>query len=172
MKEIWRDIDGFEGMYQISNYGRVRSILRTVISKNGIVKHLKSVILNPGCYTSGYLFVALCKNGKVYQHSIHRLVANAFIPNPEHKPEVNHIDLNKKNNSVINLEWVTGTENQLHTVCMGGKSQSKQVLCLETGIIYDSMARADAAIGCSEGFVSKSIRKGIGCKGFHFKEIK
>lgn len=103
--EIWKDIEGFEGLYQVSNYGRVKG-LKT------------NTILKPNEHT-GYLRVQLSKNGKQTNHFIHRLVARTFIPNPENKPEVNHKDADKKNNHVENLEWVTSKENSRHAVQQG-----------------------------------------------------
>ena len=101
MKEIFRDIKGFEGLYQISNFGNVKSLKR-------------NIILKPSSNGKGYLHIILYKNRKSKVSRIHRLVAQAFIPNPENKPQVNHIDGNKRNNNVNNLEWVTNSENQKH----------------------------------------------------------
>ena len=101
MNEIWKDIENYEGVYQVSALGRVKSSYT-----NSILK---------GCKTSnGYLRVDLCKNGIASTKKIHRLVAQAFIPNTENKPEVNHIDENKTNNMVSNLEWMTSKENCNH----------------------------------------------------------
>ena len=100
MEEIWRDIDGYEGLSQISNKGRVKSL-----------KWGKERILKPLINSSGYLKVGLCKNGRVDQLQLHRLVAESFIANPENKPQVNHKDENKLNNCVNNLEWSTAKEN-------------------------------------------------------------
>ena len=103
MNEIWKDIDGYEGLYQVSNLGRVKSLnyLHTGKERN----------LKPGTDGSGYRFVGLYKNGKTRLFYIHRLVAKAFIPNPDGKLEVNHKDENKTNNCVDNLEWMTRQEN-------------------------------------------------------------
>jgi len=100
--EIWKDIEGHDGDYQISNLGRVKSFLRT--------NFIKPVITHRGYYS-----VCIRKrNGKKINYVIHRLVALAFIPNPENKPEVNHKDSNKLNNHYSNLEWMTKRENINH----------------------------------------------------------
>lgn len=104
LMEEWRNIVGFEGLYQVSNYGRVRSLDRFVKGKNGL-RIVKGKILKPGKLPYGYLFVNLCKNNKVVNCRVHRLVAVAFIPNPNNLPQINHKDCNPANNSVWNLEW-------------------------------------------------------------------
>lgn len=104
-KEIWRDVVGYENLYQTSNLGRARSLDRWVKSKSGSVRLCKGKILKPGTTKDGYLKVCLCKNGKKKNFRVHRLVAEAFIPNPYNLPEVNHKDENKLNNNAENLEW-------------------------------------------------------------------
>lgn len=106
--EEWKDIEGYEGLYQISNYGRVKSL-----------KYGKEKILKGGKVSSGYLQVGLCKDGKLVRKYIHRLVAEAFIPNPNNYEQVNHKDEDKSSNIVLNLEWCDskynnnyGTRNQ------------------------------------------------------------
>lgn len=108
MQEIWKDISGYEGVYQVSNWGNVKSLERSVNIKSSSKKlfPVKEKILTPSKNTR-YCFVTLRKNKKSYRHSVHRLVAEAFIPNPLNLPEVNHKDENKRNNSVDNLEWCT-----------------------------------------------------------------
>lgn len=106
MKEIWKDIEEYEGLYQVSNLGRVKRLKGKYVSAERMV--------NPSRHTDGYLQFNLCKNGKRKNHKIHRLVAQAFIPNPENKPEVNHIDEDKTNNNINNLEWSTRKENVNH----------------------------------------------------------
>lgn len=108
-KEIWRDIEGYEGLYQVSNLGSVRSLDRI----DSIGRHRKAKILKPS-FSRGYPYVNLCKKSKMQFYRIHRLVAIAFLPNPENKEEVNHIDGNTRNNCVDNLEWVTHSENIHH----------------------------------------------------------
>lgn len=112
MKEVWKDVKGYEGLYQVSSLGRVKSVRRYEYTRwyGGELKSIRQ---------GRYLRTSLCKNGKLKTHNIHRLVAEAFIPNPKNKPEVNHIDGNKENNNVNNLEWVTRKENAIHAYNMG-----------------------------------------------------
>jgi len=108
MQEIWKDISGYEGIYQISNLGNVKSI-----SYQGFIReHL----MKPKSHHTGYKTVMLCKEGVQKNKSVHTLVAYAFIPNPQNKPYVNHIDGDKANNCVSNLEWVTAKENTGHAI--------------------------------------------------------
>lgn len=103
--EIWKDIHGYEGMYQVSNLGRVKSIDRVVVKSDGTLFRLKSRIMKP--YSHTYMYVRLTKDGKNRSYSIHRLVCEAFHPNPNNYPCVNHKDNNPLNNYVGNLEWCT-----------------------------------------------------------------
>ena len=113
MEEIWRDIKGYEGYYQVSNLGKVRSLDRYIVNKKGERKHFTEKYLAQ-VSRRDYLGVTLSKNNKSKMFSTHILVAETFIPNPENKPEINHIDGNKQNNKVDNLEWCTRSENELH----------------------------------------------------------
>ncbi len=112
--EIWKDISGYEGYYQISNKGNVRSLDRF----DG-VHDRQGTIIKPHMKHNGYLQVGLRKHNTRKWISIHRLVAIHFIENPDNKPQVNHIDGNKQNNNVENLEWVTAKENQNHATRIG-----------------------------------------------------
>ena len=126
MKEIWKDIKGYEGLYQISSFGNVKSLDRYIINKNGDKQYFPGKYLTQGIGDS-YLKVTLSKNNKQRTFRVHILVARTFIPNPENKPEVNHIDGNKKNNKVNNLEWNTRSENELHAYRNGlAKPSNKQ----------------------------------------------
>lgn len=107
--ETWKDVEGFEGIYQISNRGEVRSLDRF----DGI-RGIKGRTIKPNLKQNGYAQVGLRKEGKRKWVSIHRLVAIHFINNPKNKPQVNHIDCNKQNNNIENLEWVTAQDNYKH----------------------------------------------------------
>ena len=106
--EIWCEIKDFEGLYQVSNMGRVKSLKREVLGKMNSTRIIFEKLLSDRDNGKGYRVLELYKDSKRYFKKVHRLVAEAFIPNPENKPEVNHIDTDKTNNCVTNLEWVTG----------------------------------------------------------------
>lgn len=117
MEEIWKDIEGFEGLYQVSNLGRVKSLDRYVESRGHLI-YRKGVIRKP-FDTTGYYSVTLNKDRKETTFQVHRLVAQAFIPNPNDLPVVNHLDGRKTNNCIDNLEWTTYAENSKHAVETG-----------------------------------------------------
>ena len=120
MKEIWRSVKDFEGLYEISNLGNVKALRRTWKVWNYQGKKYqemgnKEKILSSSLSKCNYKQVMLSKEGKRYLKTIHRLVAEAFIPNLDNKPCINHIDGNKLNNCVENLEWCTYSENSIHS---------------------------------------------------------
>lgn len=119
--EIWKPVVGYEGLYEVSNLGRVRSVSRIVHTKRGNDEydyHVKGKVVEPQERRHGYLAVFLygkeSKNGRFTQKSVHRLVAEAFIPNPNGYSEVNHRDENKQNNVLENLEWCDHKQNCHH----------------------------------------------------------
>lgn len=121
MIEEWKDIKGYEGLYQVSNLGRVKRV------KTGR-------ILKPLKHTNGYSMVNLSKNNIVSTKKIHRLVAQAFKPNPENKAEVNHIDENKTNNMISNLEWVTRKENNNHGTRTDRMAKTQSIPIIATNL--------------------------------------
>lgn len=127
--EIWKEIEGYEGLYEVSNLGNVKSLNKR-----------KGRILKPAKNNKGYLYVNLFKQGKVKKHFVHRLVAKAFIENPDNLPQVNHKDEDKTNNNISNLEFCDCQYNIDY-------SQSKQVLCVETGLIYTSTNEVERELG-------------------------
>jgi hypothetical protein len=122
MEEIWKDIENFEGLYQVSNLGRIKSLKRTVLSKNQVCEfnvYLEEKIIVPGLDTWKYYRIGLSKNSVRTTIKVHREVAKAFIPNPENKKEVNHLNGLKTDNRVENLEWSTSLENMRHAYKTG-----------------------------------------------------
>ena len=147
--EVWKDIPGYEGRYQVSNLGHVRSLDMTVRCKFGKGYRLhKGRQLKPRKINTGYLIAQLSRDGRNSQQLIHRLVASAFIPNPENKPFVNHINGVRTDDFVGNLEWCTYSENERHKHYALGfdtRLQKRPVICLDTGVQYPSIAEAARA---------------------------
>ena len=177
MGEIWKDIEGYEGIYQVSNLGKVKSLERYCSTHWGR-RRVPEKILNPQEKEYGYLCVDLHRDGNSKSYSIHRLVATAFIPNPEDKPEVNHKDGDTGNNQVSNLEWATGSENVRHALQTGliSKQQferflhlgtaavSKKVICLNTHQIFNSIAEASREFNVSSTTIYNCIHHKYNCK--------
>ena len=113
-KEAWTSVVGYEGIYEVSSFGNVRSVDRVITYKNGLRVPYKGEPKSQVTDKYGYNYVSLYENQKHKQGMVHRMVAQAFIPNPEKRPQVNHIDGDKLNNSLENLEWVTPQENIAH----------------------------------------------------------
>lgn len=152
--EEWRPVVGYEGKYEVSNLGRVKS---SNYQRRGFEK-----ILSPKSNT-GYLRVELRGGDSPREKCVHALVAEAFIPNPENKSEVNHLDGNGFNNKVSNLEWVTRSENAKHSVYVLGNNPRKwsktPVRCIETGEIFETQVEAAKAYRTSQGAIGNSARK-------------
>ena len=170
--EIWKDVKGYEGLYMVSDLGRVKSVERYVKGRYSNTQRVKEKIKTQSVKDNGYLIVSLYKNNKSSQKYVHRLVAEAFIPNPDNLPEVNHKDGNKQNNCINNLEWCTSKENNWHRYHVLHKcwSSDKKVLCIETGVIYNSITSASQATNIDNGSISKvchNKRKTAG--GFHWR---
>jgi hypothetical protein len=142
MREIWKDINGFEGLYKISNNGRVKGLARKVWNKaNGSYSQLPECIKIPDSTNKPYAQIALSKNGKYKKFLIHRLVAIHFVPNPNNLPEVNHKDLNKKNCNANNLEWSTRLSNAQHAKANGSYDRMPKGTQRVNSILTDEAVR-------------------------------
>lgn len=154
MKEVWKDIKDYEGYYQVSNLGRVRSMDRWVANKGGSKKFLKGKMMKPYMGGFGYFLVGLCKEKKLKQFLIHRLVAEAFIPNPRNYDVVNHKDEDKTNNHVDNLEWCTYGYNNNY----GSRDYDRKVyqytLNGEYIRTWDSPMEVEEELGCKHQYIS------------------
>ena len=143
--EYWCDVNGYEGIYQVSNLGRVRSLDREIKRKNGKKLLIKGQPLKVHLNRRGYLRINLRKDGKDTNHTVHRLVAKAFIPNPEDKPQVNHLNGVKTDNNVCNLEWCTRAENIEHAYRNGlmlhGENHYNSKLTLEQVILIKQLLK-------------------------------
>jgi hypothetical protein len=169
-KEIWKEIKGYEGLYEVSNLGNVKSLERNIVRKDGTNFYIAERILRPSKDRKGYLNIGLYKKGKSKNYKVHRLVAAAFIPNPESKLEVNHINADKADNRVKNLEWATCKENVHHaikagliTTCSANNKRSKPVAQYDENNIliatYPSMREAARQTGIYQSDISRCCNK-------------
>jgi hypothetical protein len=157
MEEVWKEIDGYEGLYQVSSLGKVFSLRNT-----------KNIKLNLS--EKGYFRVDLWKENKRNSLRVHRLVAKSFIDNPDNKPQVNHIDGIKTNNNINNLEWSTPSENVRHAISLGLKKTSYLVKTMlsermsipvidtSSGKIYKSITEASKSLQVSHQYLSKMLK--------------
>lgn len=177
MIEIWKDIKGYEGLYQVSNLGRLRTLQRYNISKKKHEKICK--ILKLGEHRQGYQTTMLSKDGKQKAYLVHRLVAETFIRNEKSNPEVNHIDADKTNNCVSNLEWVTAKENSIHATRLGIKNTKKAVEKIKRKVffyeggklvkIFDSGAQCAKELELNYKSLNSSLNRGSNYKGLDLR---
>lgn len=156
--EIWKDIEDYKGLYQVSNLGRVRSLDRI----DALGRLRKGKVLAYNLVGAGYLQVGLHRDGKVEQKLVHRLVSEAFLPNPDNLPEVNHKDEDKTNNNISNLEWCT----MLYNNAYNGRNK-RVAKALERPIyvvtssghryLFDSTKKAVELLGLKSGAVSRCL---------------
>ena len=155
--EEWRDVVGYEGFYQVSSLGNVRSIDRFYLSKRGKKVPVKGVDLKQHVNRDGYMELCIQRNSRNRIVRVHRLVAEAFIPNLDGKPEVNHINGVKTDNRVCNLEWCTGEENTAHAVRTGlVKYEGKQVL-MDGEAVFDSITKCAKHVGVDKHEIRRAL---------------
>ena len=176
-KEIWRNISGYPG-YQVSNFGRVKSLNYNHTKKEKILKSFKQ--------RDGYLLVKLYKNGKTKNIYIHRLVCTAFVQNESlFYNEINHLDENKENNCASNLEWSDrkhninfGTRNEragkaLSKAQTNNPKHSKKVKCLDTGVVYPSTMEIQRQFGFNHSNISQCCNgKFKQAYGYHWRYVE
>ena len=164
----WRDIEEFEGAYQVSDDGQVRN------AKSGTIlcqKYAGSRVKYP--------IVVLCTSSiksfdgkpKYVRRYVHRLVAGAFVPNTNNKPEVNHIDSNPLNNRAQNLEWVTHTENMRHAYMDGNATKKRKKVGRDDGVVFGSITEAAKSMNYDVSNMSKACRRGLCVRGHRFSFV-
>jgi hypothetical protein len=181
--EEWRPIEGFEDSYAVSNLGRVKRLARVDVYKTknrakSTTRPVSELILK-STETDEYYQVNLIYGEKSEYRTVHRLVATAFIPNPENLPQVNHINGNKHDNRVANLEWCSAQANVQHSIQTGlrdlhqvGVDRSpKQLCCCELDMTFATIRQASRDLNIPEVYLGQCIKEGKECHGYHFELI-
>ena len=170
--EIWKDIKGYEGFYQVSTLGRVKSLSRKIWNGSGW-KTSKEFIMSAPIDSVGYPVVALQAKPRKRYVRVHRLVAETFIPNPENYRVVNHLDLDKTNNNVTNLEWCTHKHNIEDARNKGAFKNMIMVKIIETGQIFKSQSECARAIGGDRRHIGDCLNGKLKThKGYHFERVE
>lgn len=161
-KEIWKDIKGYEGLYQISNLGRVKSLERICFQSPLKKRKINEKIMKfDKSSKAGYIRISLNKDGNKKKYSVHRLVAQTFIPNPHNYPQINHIDENKQNNNINNLEWCTVKYNNNYGSRKG--LNFKKIIQFDTIgnkiAIYESINEASRKTNITRCCISNCLNK-------------
>lgn len=181
--EIWKPIIGFEGYYEISNFGRVKSLDRISIYRN-IKRPIKGKILKASINKKHYHHIGLSNNKRIKHFSIHRLVAMHFIDKDDNKyyREINHIDGNPSNNHYSNLEWCSSYENTMHAIKLGlqktGKHNKQSIKVIQyypdmtEKQRFNSMVEAGKSIGINAGHISYACKTSNIIKGYIWKKVK
>lgn len=166
-QESWKNIKGYETFYKISSLGRVKSLAKTITRKDGEVKNLSEKIIKPFLTKKGYKQIVLTKDGDKKKHYIHRLVAQAFIPNPNNLPEVNHINEDKLDNDVVNLEWLSRIDNMRHGTVQARRAEKakKTVEVLDSAGTVIEVCRGlkDTAMkyNTTDYYIKRSSKNGV-----------
>jgi hypothetical protein len=177
MEEIWKPIEGFETLYEVSNTGKVRRCAGWIKNGKTTKRYAESLIiaLDVNKQRHNYIYCHLYKNNKICTRQIHRLVAAAFIPNTNALPEVNHIDGNKNNNCVNNLEWCTDKENKQHAWANGlcnSDHRKQKIKCIQTGEIFESVITCAKQMGLHRENIFNHMRGGQShVKGYTYERV-
>ena len=164
MREIWKDIKGYEGLYQVSNYGRVKSFNCEVNCYPNAKRIIKGRIRKAPIDKDGYYRIGLSKVHKQKHYYVHRLVAEAFLPNPNNYKSINHKDENKKNKRADNLEWCTIRYNNLYNnkIDKLTKSKYKKVIQYDVDMqliaVYESIKQASSETGIKRAVIARACR--------------
>lgn len=178
IEEVWKPIKGYEDKYLVSNLGNIVA--------NNFQGHGRQKQKTPTLNKEGYFCIMLWKNSKPKLFRVHRLVADAFIPNPDNKPQVDHINTDRLDNRVENLRWVTNFENSrneitykkirengLRTIKLASEACKKKVVCVETGVVYDSAKEAAADIGVIPQNLTRPLKiPHRTAKGLHWRYVQ
>lgn len=186
--EEWRDVKGYEGYYQISNKGSIKSLKRTFYSGSNlrIKKIYEEKILKQQSYKQGYKYVVLCKDGISKKLKVHRIIAQAFIPNPENKPCIDHINAKRDDNRIENLRWATWKENSENSISryrismsrIGDKNPKRKTMKKVAKIdpisniqieVFNGIKMAADIIGVNRSSIYRAIDLNRICKGFLWK---
>lgn len=173
--ERWKPVVGFEGYYEVSDWGRLRSLDRQIVTRSGKQKPYKGKIISLHHHVTGYVMAILHKNRFKKTAKIHRLVAEAFIPNPEGKPDVNHLNGIKDDNRLENLEWATASENILHAIHVTQTMKYKQasgVLCVQEDtrrvMMFPSIRRTVDYLQIPKHWLLYHMERGTPFRGYYF----
>lgn len=170
----WRAIQGYEGYYEVSDSGLIRSLDRIIPEARFGQRRVRGRMMKLTVNSDGYMVVNLRKNGTTYVTFVHRLVAQAFIPNPHNYPVVNHINGNKQNNEVTNLEWATYTENNIHALLNHLRQPRGTMIAMVTGCgyierLFRSSYDAARVTGISHSMISRCLlERTRTAGGFHW----
>lgn len=183
-QEAWLPIASFSGPFEVSNHGRVRRGDSVVASCYGSTKTLPQRVLRMRVEPDGYVRVKLSNNGRKKSFAVHRLVAEAFIPNPDILPFINHIDFNKANNRADNLEWCTAAQNNEHTRahgrerCLRGREHPQAVSVRQIDPTtrrevrtFSTQTEAANAMGVRLGNLARAVQSGWRCGGYFWERV-